>query len=702
VLVGNVPNTDGQGTPGAGSIQVIDTNGNLVTTFTDSTLLDGPWYLTVANDTGSTAQVFVSNVLSGTITRLDLAIGNGTVTVTSKVQIASGYGTLVNPSVFVAGPSGLAYNAATDTLYVASEVDDAIYSIANASTATDAGKGTLVVQDSTHLHGPLGLIFAPNGDLLVANADSVNVDPNQPSEIVEYTPTGQFVTQFSVDPNNGGAFGLGIATTNGQLQFAAVDDNVPNITYWSNTPLPTRTDSLALAVTPSVPTVTVGGSVSFTITVTNTGTAGIPADGSAVSVTLPAGLTSTGPLTFTLGALPVGQSATFTVQTTTTATGTQTLTATLTSTDTTTTPVTAAVTVTPTTVVVTKHSLAAQPLLVGGQPNGTVDIYTANASGQYALTGTIQPFGPVATDIRTAVGDVNGDGTPDYIVATGPGVPFQVAVINGANGSVLVSPFSPFTGFTGGGFVSAGDFLQNGRDQIVVTPDQTGGPRISIYDLNPANISQNAAIGGLTLEANYFTLNPNFRGGVRTAVGDLNGDGIPDLVVAAGYGGGPAILVINGKRAIGTDGFTPSDDLVGNFFGFSSSLRDGAYIAVGDVLGNGQQDLILGPGAGGPSQVEVISGSAIVNQGAVAALANPVALFTPSDLGASGAGVHVAAVPSGNGDQVNVAVGTGRGRTGQVQIYPGTGFGMGTGEPSGSQLLDPFGTATLADGIFVG
>ena len=368
--------------------------------------------------------------------------------------------------------------------------------------------------------------------------------------------------------------------------------------------------------------------------------------------------------------------------------------------------------------------LTPQPLLIGGTPNGTATVYTPTASG-YVPTETVIPFGPLTTDLRTAVGDINGDGTPDFILATGPGVPFQVAVINGKDGAVLVPPFNPFPGFTGGGFVSAGDFLQNGRDQIVITPDRSGGPRVSIYDLNPSNVGQNPSTGGLTLEANYFTLNPSFRGGIRTAVGDLNGDGHPDLVVAAGYGGGPSVLVINGTRVIGTNGFNPADDLVGAFYGFDSSLRDGAYVAVGDVLGNGQQDLILGPGDGGPAEVEVLDGSVLVNQGAAAALANPVALFAPSGLvsnvaglqvsgGSSGsallasaeggidmAGLRVAAIPSGVGDQVNVAVGTGRNRDGVVQVYPGTSFG-GTGEPGGSQVIDPFGGIALTDGVFVG
>jgi hypothetical protein len=134
VLVGNVPNVNGA--PAAGGIQVLDNNGNLVQTITDPALLDGPWYLTVASDQGTSATVFVSNVLSGTVTRLDLQIANGAVTVAGKTQIASGYGHRLDNAAFVVGPAGLAYDAVNNLLYVASSVDDAIYQIGNPLTAT--------------------------------------------------------------------------------------------------------------------------------------------------------------------------------------------------------------------------------------------------------------------------------------------------------------------------------------------------------------------------------------------------------------------------------------------------------------------------------------------------------------------------------------------------------------------------------------
>jgi sugar lactone lactonase YvrE len=82
------------------------------------------------------------------------------------------------------GPTGLAFDAARDTLYVASTADNGVYAIPKAATTGfRQGKGNLVVQDDAHLHGPLGLALAPNGDLIVSNGDAVNQDPNQLNEL---------------------------------------------------------------------------------------------------------------------------------------------------------------------------------------------------------------------------------------------------------------------------------------------------------------------------------------------------------------------------------------------------------------------------------------------------------------------------------------------------------------------------------------
>jgi hypothetical protein len=222
VIVGNVPTTDGtSATVMQGSLLIVSSKGGLVDTLTSSSLLDGPWDLTVQSN-GNSALVFVSNVLSGTVTRLNISVKRGTPTVTGMMQIASGYLHRTDPNALVVGPTGLVFDSSKDLLYVASTGDNEIFSIANAgTTTTDNGMGTLVYSDRAHLHGPLALAMAPNGNLLTSNGDAVNPDPTHNSEIVEFTPSGSFVDELQVDTAVGAAFG--IAVSNGEL--AAVDDN---------------------------------------------------------------------------------------------------------------------------------------------------------------------------------------------------------------------------------------------------------------------------------------------------------------------------------------------------------------------------------------------------------------------------------------------------------------------------------------------
>ncbi len=146
------------------------------------------------------------------------------------VTIATGLSFRPDPAALELGPSGLAYDANHDILYLADSADNTIRAINHAAELTqDGGPGTVIYQDPLHLHGVLDLVLLPNGHLLVANSDGSNADPNQPSEIVEFTTAGQFVTQFSVDPNNGGAFGVNIQNVGGAVRFAAVDDNANSL-----------------------------------------------------------------------------------------------------------------------------------------------------------------------------------------------------------------------------------------------------------------------------------------------------------------------------------------------------------------------------------------------------------------------------------------------------------------------------------------
>lgn len=226
-VAGSVPTTDGTcKTMGAGNLWVIDKNGHLVQTFSAlSHHMNGPWDLTI-HDLGSTAQIFVSSARNGTITRLDVTVGTSGLVINHEYVIAEGYTFYCNPTALIIGPTGLAYDATKDILYVASTGNNAVYAISNAgTTTTTVHRGTAIFSSKLHLHGPLGLVLVPNGDLVMSEGDVVNPDPRHVSELTEIRAVGtlwQFVMQYQIDPNAGAAFG--IALDSAAKRFAAVDD----------------------------------------------------------------------------------------------------------------------------------------------------------------------------------------------------------------------------------------------------------------------------------------------------------------------------------------------------------------------------------------------------------------------------------------------------------------------------------------------
>ena len=337
-------------------------------------------------------------------------------------------------------------------------------------------------------------------------------------------------------------------------------------------------------------------------------------------------------------------------------------------------------------------------LSVGGAPGGTA-VYDTTTGGVYATTPTAtpNPFPGLGVVVRSATADVNGDGKPDTITITGPGTPVRFAVVSGAdNATLLVAPTAPFLGsesFAGGGFVSAGDVTGDGRADIVVTPDQGGGPRVMVFSL--------PATGGLTIRADFLGIDdPNFRGGARTAVGDVNKDGRPDVAVTAGFLGGPRAALFDGATLLAARA-----KLVPDFFAFPGAdavtLRNGAYVALGDLTGDGFADLVFGGGPGGAPRVFVLSGALVTAGNVTGAQAAPVANFFVGNNSSDRGGVRVAASDANGDGRADLVAGSGAGAPARVRVYPGQSV-AGGGEPGAYQDLVPFAGQVLLDGVYVG
>jgi hypothetical protein len=101
-----------------------------------------------------------------------------------------------------------------------------------------------------------------------------------------------------------------------------------------------------------------------------------------------------------------------------------------------------------------------------------------------------------------------------------------------------------------------------------------------------------------------------FHGGVNVAVGDLNCDGIPDLVVAPQQGHTPLVKLFNGSPD--ANGNYPRR-LLNSFMAFNQNFLGGLSVALGDVNGDDNNDLVVGGGPGGPPAIKVFDGQTILN-----------------------------------------------------------------------------------------
>jgi hypothetical protein len=331
----------------------------------------------------------------------------------------------------------------------------------------------------------------------------------------------------------------------------------------------------------------------------------------------------------------------------------------------------------------TASSVVAATLPAGraavGTPYGAVVLGTAGEP-----LAALDPFAGSPGGVRVATADINGDGVPDLITGSGPGRPAVVKVYDGKTGAELVS-FAPFEpSFGGGVFVAAGDFTGDGRADIVVTPDRSGGPVVAVYD-------GVYAAGGQVIELTRFLgiADPNFRGGARAAVGDLNRDGLPDLVVAAGAGGGPRVAVFDGRSIRGRSD-APST-LVPDFFAFEPGLRNGVYVAVADLNGDGFGELIVGAGPGGAPRVRALDGRELM-----AGTRATVADFFAGDPSNRG-GVRVAALDLDGDTRGDIVTGAGQG--GLVAVYASRDLIAGGHPPPWLTTLLP---GDFPDGIYVG
>jgi hypothetical protein len=215
VIVGSLPAPGGSSSAArAGALTVLNSRGHVVETIAGGDI-NGPWDMT-AVDGGSRAVLFVTNVLNGTVAANGKDVKRGTVVriglrirhghlpaVTSNQAIATGFTEHTDPNALVVGPTGVGLGRG-GALYVADSNGNRIARIPDALTRTSVlGGGGQTVASGGSLNDPLGLMIAPNGDIVSANGAD--------GKIVETTPAGNQTAKTLVANGGGDLFGLALA-----------------------------------------------------------------------------------------------------------------------------------------------------------------------------------------------------------------------------------------------------------------------------------------------------------------------------------------------------------------------------------------------------------------------------------------------------------------------------------------------------------
>src|SRR5262249_9786112 len=148
----------------------------------------------------------------------------------------------------------------------------------------------------------------------------------------------------------------------------------------------------------------------------------------------------------------------------------------------------------------------------------------------------------------------------------------------------------------------------------------------------------------------FFAYDVSFNGGVFVAVGDVNGDGNADIITGAGAGGGPHVKVFNG----------PTCSLMASFFAYNRAFPCSARMAGAAVNAGGKAAIITCAGPGGGPDVEAFSGANLT-------LLRSFFAYDSSFTG----GVFVAAGDVNGDGKADIVTGAGAGGTPQVLAFSG-------------------------------
>ena len=226
-------------------------------------------------------------------------------------------------------------------------------------------------------------------------------------------------------------------------------------------------------------------------------------------------------------------------------------------------------------------------LVVANSGSNTVSVYLNTATSGSINTSSFAPKVDFVTGLGNGlgptsviIGDLDGDGKPDLAIANFSGNAVTILRNTASSGSIGT-----------GSFAARVDFIVSSPYSLAIGDlDGDGKPDLAVasYSSNTVSILRNTSISG-SIDASSFAAKVGFTTGtgpINVAIGDLDGDGKPDLAVANNTSGSVSILRNTATiGSIGVSSFAAKQD-------FTSGTQT-YFLTIGDLDGDGKPDLAV-------------------------------------------------------------------------------------------------------------